>query len=59
MSRLRRFLSDTTAATSVEYAVLLALILMAVFGAVVAVGTKTSGSFSGTQSKLQAVGFGQ
>ena len=34
MDRIRKFLSDTSAATSVEYAVMLALILIAVIGAV-------------------------
>jgi Flp pilus assembly pilin Flp len=59
MSRLRRFLSDTSAATAVEYAVLLALIVMAVTGAVTALSQKAAGSFNSTSSKLQSVGFGQ
>ena len=57
LTRIRRFLSDSSAATSVEYAVMLALILMAVIGAVAAVGQSTAGSFNSTNSKLQSVGF--
>ena len=56
MSRIRRFLNDSRAATSVEYAVMLALILMAVIGAVATVGQTTSSSFNSTNSKLQAAG---
>ena len=56
MSRIRRFLNDTNAATSVEYAVMLALILMAVIGTVAAVGQSTASSFNSTTSKLQAAG---
>jgi len=59
MARIRRFLNDSTAATSVEYAVMLALILMAVIGAVAAVGQSTSNSFNSTTSKLNSAGFGQ
>jgi Flp pilus assembly pilin Flp len=59
MSRIRQFLNDSTAVTSVEYAVMLSLILMAVFGAVTTVGQRTASSLSNTTSKLQAVGFGQ
>ena len=58
MNRIRQFLSDTSAATSVEYAVMLALILIAVIGAVAAVGQSTANSFNSTSSKLQAAGFG-
>jgi Flp pilus assembly pilin Flp len=38
---------------------MLALILMAVIGAVATFGQSTASSFSKTQSKLQGVGFGQ
>ncbi len=58
MNRIRQFLNDTSAATSVEYAVMLALILIAVIGAVAAVGQSTASSFNSTNSKLQAAGFG-
>jgi pilus assembly protein Flp/PilA len=57
MSCIRRFLNDSQAATAVEYAVMLAMILMAVIGAVAAVGQSTSGSFNSTNSKLQNAGF--
>jgi Flp pilus assembly pilin Flp len=59
MSRLLRFLIDDRATTSVEYAVLLAMILMCVIGAVAAVGQGTGGLWGGTQTKLHNAGFGQ
>ena len=58
MNRIRRFLSDDSAATAVEYAVMLALIIMAVIGAVAAVGQSTADSFNSTNSKIQAAGLG-
>ena len=57
MSRIREFLSDTQAATAVEYAVMLALVLMAVIGAVAMLAQNTANSFNSTASKLQNVGF--
>jgi pilus assembly protein Flp/PilA len=58
MDRIRQFLSDDSAATAVEYAVMLALILMAVIGAVTAIGQSTAGSFNSTSSRIQAAGLG-
>jgi Flp pilus assembly pilin Flp len=52
-----RFLTDETAATSVEYCVVLLLILMVVISAVAAVGSQTSGLWNGIQSHLRNAGF--
>lgn len=43
VTRIRRFLQSEDAATAAEYAVLLALILLALIGAVTTVGNSTSG----------------
>jgi Flp pilus assembly pilin Flp len=53
--KLRRFWRRTEAATSVEYAIMLALILMVVFGAVTAVGTKTSKSWTNSANSLSTI----
>ncbi len=42
VTRIRRFLEDEQGPTAVEYAVMLALVLVAVIGAVNAVGNATS-----------------
>ncbi len=55
---VKRLLSTSDAATSVEYAVMLALILMVVFASVVYLGTSTKGSLDNANSNLSAVGFG-
>ena len=53
-----RFLRDTEAATSVEYAVMLALVLAAVIAGIQTLGTGTGGMWGGIQTDLSAVGFG-
>lgn len=55
---IRRFWVRTNAATSVEYAVLLALILMVVFAAIALVGQRTSASWNNSNTSLQGVNFG-
>jgi len=45
MIRWRRILQDDDGPTAVEYAVMLALVIMFCLGAVRALGTVTSGSF--------------
>jgi Flp pilus assembly pilin Flp len=52
-----RFLRDEAAATSVEYAVVLLLILMVLITAIAAVGSQTEGLWNGIKSKLQNAGF--
>jgi Flp pilus assembly pilin Flp len=52
------FLREEEAATAVEYAVLLALILMAVFGAIGSVGAGTGGMWGTIDSNMSAAGLG-
>jgi pilus assembly protein Flp/PilA len=58
MDRIRKFLSDDSAATAVEYAVMLALIIVAVIGAVASLGQGAADSFNSTNSKIQAASLG-
>jgi pilus assembly protein Flp/PilA len=44
-------------AAAVEYAVMLAMILMAVVGAISTVGGETGGMWSGIMTRLTAIGF--
>ena len=55
---LSRLYRDDEAATAVEYAVLLALILMAVIGAVGSFGSEAGGLWGGVDTKLEATEFG-
>jgi pilus assembly protein Flp/PilA len=59
MKCLCGFLFDDTGATAVEYAVMLAMILMAVIGAVVTVGSETNSMFVDIDNKTGAAGLGQ
>lgn len=59
MKCLCGFLFDDTGATAVEYAVMLAMILMAVIGAVMSVGSETNVLFQDIDSKTGAAGLGQ
>lgn len=54
----RRFLRDAEAATAVEYAVMLALVLISVISAIAAVGGRAGGFWGGIQTNLNAAGFG-
>lgn len=58
MSLLRRFLQSDDAATAVEYAVMMALILLACIGAINALGAGSSGMWGNNKDKLEAAGFG-
>jgi Flp pilus assembly pilin Flp len=51
-------LREEEAATAVEYAVMLALILAAIIASIASVGVGTGGMWSGNLSAFQAVGFG-
>jgi Flp pilus assembly pilin Flp len=53
-----QILRSEAGATSVEYAVVLALILMAVMGAIGSFGAQTGGLWGGIDTDLQEVGFG-
>ncbi len=55
---LWRLLRDEEAATAVEYAVMLALIIGAVITAIGSVGSQTGGMWSNIQASVNAVGFG-
>jgi pilus assembly protein Flp/PilA len=54
----RRLLTETEGATAVEYAVMLAMILIAVITAVGTVGSQTGGLWSSIKTNLTNVGFG-
>ncbi len=58
MQWLKAILCDDEAATAVEYAVMLALILMVAIGAVSALGAQSGGLWGGIDSDLNAAGFG-
>lgn len=49
---VKSFLRDDSGATATEYAVMLALIIVIAIGAISALGTKVSGTFSNVESKL-------
>ena len=57
MQFLTRLLVDETAATAVEYAVMLALVLMAVIAAIGTVGSQNGGMWGGIETQLRAAGF--
>jgi pilus assembly protein Flp/PilA len=55
---LHRLYRDDEAATAVEYAVLLALILMGVIAAIGTVGSQTGGLWGGIEVDLNSTRFG-
>jgi pilus assembly protein Flp/PilA len=57
MCRIIRFLCDEEAATAVEYAVMLAMILLAVIAGIQSVGAQAGGMWGGISTNLTAVGF--
>ncbi|MEK6643214.1 MAG: Flp family type IVb pilin [Planctomycetota bacterium] len=52
IKKLNSFLRDEDGATATEYAVMLALIIVIALGAISALGTKVSATFSDVTSKL-------
>jgi pilus assembly protein Flp/PilA len=52
-----KILSDEEAATAVEYAVMLAMILLSIIGAIGLVGGETQGMWDNIEADLQAHGF--
>ena len=57
MNHIVQLIREEEAATSVEYAVMLALILMAMLAAVGTVGAQSGGMWGGIESDLESVGF--
>jgi Flp pilus assembly pilin Flp len=57
MERLTAILVEDDAATTVEYALMLSLILLVAFAAIRSFGLQTGGLWSGIVSALQALGF--
>ncbi|MGD9646143.1 MAG: Flp family type IVb pilin [Pirellulales bacterium] len=58
LNLLWRLLHEEEAATAVEYAVMLALIIGAIITAIGSVGTQTGGMWGNIQASVNAVGFG-
>jgi Flp pilus assembly pilin Flp len=58
VKHLRQFLQRTEAATAVEYAVMLALVLMVIIGSIYLLGQSTMGSLNDSNTRLNEVGFG-
>jgi pilus assembly protein Flp/PilA len=54
LTSIHRFFQTDEAATAAEYAVLLALILLALISAVTAVGNSTSGVWQSDTNKISA-----
>ena len=57
MGWLVEFLRDDDGVAAVEYAVILAMILMAIIGVVAGMGSSTSEAWQGICNDLDAVGF--
>ncbi len=57
MRPIKEILQNEEAVTSTEYAVMLALILIAIIGAIGSIGSQTNGMWTGINGKLQAVGI--
>ena len=53
MHRIQAFLADETGPTTVEYAVILMLIFLAVIGTVQIIGSSLFGSFSDSGEKIE------
>lgn len=57
MKRIAAFLRNEDGATAVEYAVLLALILVVMIAAITSFGSTTGGLWGNINSDLNGVGF--
>ena len=57
MKLLFRFLREEEAATAVEYAVMLALILISIMGAITSVGGESGGMWGGIKNNMHAAGL--
>ena len=54
LTKIKRFVACEDGPTSVEYAILLALIIMVCFAAVITLGTKTATSFTNMSNSLNS-----
>ena len=54
----RRLLTETEGTTAVEYAVMLALILIGIIGTIGSVGAQTGGIWTSIKTNLTNAGFG-
>ncbi|MBL8849556.1 MAG: Flp family type IVb pilin [Planctomycetaceae bacterium] len=57
MCRIARFLREDQAATAVEYAVMLALILLAMIGTIKAFGGASGSMWGSNYTQMKAAGF--
>ncbi len=57
MKAIRNFLRDEDATTAVEYAVMLAMIIVSCIAAISSVGGSSGGMWGGIKTKLTAAGF--
>jgi pilus assembly protein Flp/PilA len=55
---ITHLLRDEDAATAVEYAVMLALILVAIMGTIGVVGSQSGGMWGGIDNKMSTAGLG-
>ncbi len=53
-AKILRFLKDESGPTAVEYAVMLALLITAMFATIATMGKTTNSSFENANTKLQA-----
>ncbi len=58
MKMLLKFLREEEATTAVEYAVMLALILVTMIGAIGALGAESGGMWGGIDTDMKAAGIG-
>ncbi len=58
MRWIRYFMASEDGPTAVEYAVMLALILIAIIGAIGSVGAQTGGLWGTLDTDMQAAGLG-
>lgn len=56
-ARLQSFVRRESGATAVEYAVMLALIILVMIGTIGQFGSETHGLWSGSIDRLEAAGF--
>ncbi len=58
MGSIRRFICEADGTTAVEYAVMLAMILMGVIATIGALGSQSGGMWGGVNTNLSSHGFG-